>query len=163
MQISLATEAVLYFTPIYNQSLKWKIAALICWLFILTWRRLSLIQALCLPGCWKVIKPADLCFLWNQRGEFPQDGKNSHRYAGEAARGLMRICVWIQLSLSRLLEALFCHLQARSFPLSFPFLSLSLIINLALSHNSLHGPRACSFFFSSTCTCASEILPVADL
>lgn len=79
--------------------------------------------------------------------------KNSHRYTSEAAQGLMRmcVCVWIRLSLS--LTAPRSSLLPSTgtlFLSSFPF-SLSPIINLTLSHNSLHGrERACcpcSFFF----------------
>lgn len=88
--------------------------------------------------------------------------KNSHRYASEAARGLMRICVWIRLRLTAPRSSLLPSTGALFLP-SFPILSLPSLIWHCLTIRCTTWERACcpgSFF---PCTCASEILPVVDL
>lgn len=123
---------MLYFIPIYNQSLKWKIAALISWLFILSW--------CCLCVCLDAGRSSSqhICvFSGISTRNFCRMEKFSQR---GCARVNENMCVNLTRShgSSKLSSAIYRHTLS-------PILSFSLspIINLALSLNSLHGLRAC--------------------
>lgn len=88
--------------------------------------------------------------------------KHSHRYASEAARGLMSMRVWVWLSFTAPRSSLLPSTGTLFLP-SFPFLSLPSLIWHCLT---IRYTRACMLpmlFFFFPCTCASENLPVADL
>lgn len=148
---------MLYFIPIYNQSLKWKIAALISWLFILSW--------CCLCVCLDAGRSSSqhICVF---SGISTRNFCRMEKFSQVRQRGCARVnenmCVNLTRShgSSKLSSAI--YRRTLSPILSFS-LSLPSLIWHCLSIRCTAWERACCPRSIFPCTCASEILPVADL